>query len=156
MLEYTTVLIHIIFLTALYSAICKLCSIVCFIEFLYVYCHFILPLLIFNDTIVFCNIKYYIYIYIHVYQPIMLLWVSRCLNRAAIIRLVMKQSYLHNTLWFFLDTAPCCVLFTIVAMTAFRYKFVPFVEEMIVLQVDNVEVFLPCKDYTYLICACPC
>ena len=36
----------------LYSAIC----IVFFIEFLYVYCHFILPLLIFNDMVVFSNI----------------------------------------------------------------------------------------------------
>ena len=48
------VLIHIIILIVLYSAIC----VVFYIEFLYVYCHFILPLLIFNDTVVFFDIVY--------------------------------------------------------------------------------------------------
>ena len=56
MLEYTTVLIHIIILIVLIVQFVY--CVVFSIEFLYVYCHFILPLLIFNGTVVFCNIVY--------------------------------------------------------------------------------------------------
>ena len=56
MLENTIVLIHIIILIVLIVQFVY--CVVFSIEFLYVYCHFILPLLIFNGTVVFCNIVY--------------------------------------------------------------------------------------------------
>ena len=50
MLEHATVLIHIIILIVLIVQFVY--CVVFLFEFLYVYCHFILPLLIFNDCCV--------------------------------------------------------------------------------------------------------